>query len=127
MGSALGGGAADQVFGGGSAAVLTKWTVWGVLGFFTVAFALYLINQSNADTQPDAKPATVAPQAPPMKPDANATTEKPPLEIPPAGPSPSSPAPSPKQKLPAPEEKTPVPKPDANATEPAKPGSEGGK
>ena len=34
MGSALGGGAADQVLGAGSAAQLTKLTVWGILGFF---------------------------------------------------------------------------------------------
>jgi len=34
MGSALGGGAADQVLGAGSAAQLTKMTVWGILGFF---------------------------------------------------------------------------------------------
>ena len=33
MGSALGGGAADQVLGAGSAAQLTKLTVWGILGF----------------------------------------------------------------------------------------------
>ncbi|MEC9123489.1 MAG: preprotein translocase subunit SecG, partial [Verrucomicrobiota bacterium] len=43
MGSALGGGAADQVLGAGSAAQLTKMTVWGILGFFILAFALYAL------------------------------------------------------------------------------------
>ena len=40
MGSALGGGAADQVLGAGSAAQLTKLTVYGIGGFFVLAFAL---------------------------------------------------------------------------------------
>lgn len=48
MGSALGGGAADQVLGAGSAAQLTKMTVWGILGFFILAFFLYGLYQSNA-------------------------------------------------------------------------------
>ncbi len=75
MGSALGGGAADQVFGGGSAAVLTKWTVWGVLGFFIISFGLYLIAQSNrpvdaVDSQGGGSPSTE--QSP--KEDGNTTT-----------------------------------------------------
>ena len=41
MGSALGGGAADQVLGAGSAAQLTKFTVYGIVGFFIMAFVLY--------------------------------------------------------------------------------------
>lgn len=48
MGSALGGGAADQVLGAGSAAQLTKMTVWGILGFFVLSFALYAYYQSEA-------------------------------------------------------------------------------
>ena len=48
MGSALGGGAADQVLGAGSAAQLTKMTVWGILGFFILAFALYALYQNEA-------------------------------------------------------------------------------
>ena len=45
MGSALGGGAADQVLGAGSAAQLTKLTVWGILGFFILAVLLYVTYQ----------------------------------------------------------------------------------
>ena len=48
MGSALGGGTADQVLGAGSAAQLTKMTVWGILGFFVLSFALYAFYQSEA-------------------------------------------------------------------------------
>ena len=46
MGSALGGGAADQVLGAGSAAQLTKLTVYGILGFFILSFALYAFYQN---------------------------------------------------------------------------------
>ena len=45
MGSALGGGAADQVLGAGSAAQLTKMTVWFILGYFILSFALYAYYQ----------------------------------------------------------------------------------
>ena len=45
MGSALGGGAADQVLGAGSAAQLTKLTVYGILGFFVLAIVLYITYQ----------------------------------------------------------------------------------
>ena len=48
MGSALGGGAADQVLGAGSAAQLTKMTVWGILGFFILSFILYALYQGEA-------------------------------------------------------------------------------
>ena len=48
MGSALGGGAADQVLGAGSAAQLTKLTVWGILGFFVLAVLLYVTYQGEA-------------------------------------------------------------------------------
>lgn len=48
MGSALGGGAADQVLGAGSAAQLTKMTVWGILGFFILSFVLYALYQGEA-------------------------------------------------------------------------------
>lgn len=118
MGSALGGGAADQVFGGGSAAVLTKWTVWCVLGFFLIAFGLYLINQSNAGPKPEAEPNELTPQAPPANQGGNASSSKPPLEIPKAG-----------TPLPPLTPEVNPPSPDANATElkaPAKPGPEGG-
>jgi len=48
MGSALGGGAADQVLGAGSGAQLTKMTVWSVLGFFILSFTLYVFYQMEA-------------------------------------------------------------------------------
>ena len=48
MGSALGGGAADQVLGAGSAAQLTKMTVWFILGYFILSFALYAFYQNEA-------------------------------------------------------------------------------
>lgn len=50
MGSALGGGAADQYLGAGSAAQLSKLTVWGILFFFILSFGLYALYQSEADT-----------------------------------------------------------------------------
>ncbi|MDG1324302.1 MAG: preprotein translocase subunit SecG [Opitutales bacterium] len=55
MGSALGGGAADQVLGAGSAAQLTKMTVWGILGFFILSFALYALYQSEAGESEELK------------------------------------------------------------------------
>lgn len=48
MGSALGGGAADQVLGAGSGAQLTKMTVWSILGFFILSFTLYVLYQMGA-------------------------------------------------------------------------------
>jgi len=48
MGSALGGGAADQYLGAGSAAQLSKLTVWGILFFFIFSFVLYALYQSEA-------------------------------------------------------------------------------
>ena len=45
MGSALGGGAADQVLGAGSAAQLTNLSVGGILGFFSLAVLLYVTYQ----------------------------------------------------------------------------------
>ena len=49
MGSALGGGTADQVLGAGSAAQLSKFTVYGILGFFVLSFILYAFYQLEAD------------------------------------------------------------------------------
>ncbi len=48
MGSALGGGAADQYLGAGSAAQLSKLTVWGILFFFILSFGLYALYQSDS-------------------------------------------------------------------------------
>ena len=51
MGSALGGGAADQYLGAGSAAQLSKLTVWGILFFFILSFGLYALYQNAASTE----------------------------------------------------------------------------
>ena len=50
MGSALGGGAADQYLGAGSAAQLSKLTVWGIFFFFLLSFGLYALYQSDASS-----------------------------------------------------------------------------
>lgn len=50
MGSALGGGAAEQAFGGEAANVLTRTTVFSIIGFFVLSFALYLGNIKIANT-----------------------------------------------------------------------------
>ncbi len=134
MGSALGGGAADQVFGGGTAAVQTKWTLWGVLGFFLIAFALYLIYQSGAGSQSAPNPnQTVVPQAPPNQ-GGNASTVEPSVDIPPADPVPDLPPGAPEANASTPEGTPPVQKSDENASKPkptepkapATPGPKGG-
>ena len=50
MGSALGGGTADQYLGAGSAAQLSKLTVWAILFFFVLSFGLYALYQSEASS-----------------------------------------------------------------------------
>lgn len=42
MGSSLGGGIAESAFGGESVNVLTRWTIYCIVGFFVIAFGLYL-------------------------------------------------------------------------------------
>ena len=51
MGSALGGGSTDQYLGAGSAAQLSKLTVWAILFFFILSFGLYALYQSEAGTE----------------------------------------------------------------------------
>jgi len=135
MGSALGGGAADQVFGGGSADVLTKWTVWGVLGFFFISFALYLIYQSDAGSQSPPDPnQTVVPQSSPPNQGGNASTIEPSVDIPPADPVPAIPPSAPDANVFTPEGTPPVQKEDENASKlkptepkvPVTPGPKGG-
>ena len=53
MGSALGGGAAEQAFGGNAANVLTKTTIFAIIGFFVLSFALYLANLKMNSTSDD--------------------------------------------------------------------------
>ena len=47
MGAALGGGAAESAFGGEASNVLTRWTVFGVIGFFTLTLFLTLAQVYN--------------------------------------------------------------------------------
>ncbi|OPZ73197.1 MAG: preprotein translocase subunit SecG [Verrucomicrobia bacterium ADurb.Bin474] len=42
MGSALGGGAVEQAFGGNTVNILTRTTIYCIIGFFVIAFGLYL-------------------------------------------------------------------------------------
>jgi preprotein translocase subunit SecG len=42
MGAALGGGAAESIFGGETANVLLKYTIWIGVAFFVLSFGLYL-------------------------------------------------------------------------------------
>lgn len=42
MGAALGGGAAEQAFGGEAGNVLTKGTIYAIIAFFILSFGLYL-------------------------------------------------------------------------------------
>ena len=42
MGAALGGGAAEQAFGGEAGNVLTKMTTWLIIAFFVLSFGLFL-------------------------------------------------------------------------------------
>ena len=51
MGSALGGGTAEQYLGAGSAAQLSKLTVWCILFFFILSFGLYALYQDEASSE----------------------------------------------------------------------------
>lgn len=46
MGSSLGGGIAESAFGGESANILTRYTIYAVVAFFVITFGLYLGNMS---------------------------------------------------------------------------------
>jgi len=50
MGAALGGGAAEQAFGGEATNVLTRGTIYAIIAFFVLSFGLYL--GTLAGTQP---------------------------------------------------------------------------
>lgn len=53
MGSALGGGAAEAAFGGGSANVLSRFTIIGITAFFVITFLMYLGYMSRAERKQD--------------------------------------------------------------------------
>ena len=88
MGSALGGGAADQVLGAGSAAQLTKLTVWGILGFFVLAVLLYVTYQGKAGEVETLQRTTGVEMAPDPSAAPPMPTE---LEVPPSPPTDSTP------------------------------------
>lgn len=48
MGAALGGGAAESAFGSETNNILTKGTVYGIIAFFVIAMALFLLYQAQA-------------------------------------------------------------------------------
>ncbi len=51
MGAALGGGAAEQAFGGEAGNVLTKGTIYAIIAFFVLSFVLYLATLATVDRQ----------------------------------------------------------------------------
>ena len=117
MGSALGGGAAETVFGGESANVLSKMTTTLTVILFVLSFGLYLgfvAREKPVSKALDAKatapvvtPAATAPVAAPAAPAAPAATA-------PAAPSVPAPAAAKPQSTPAPAATTPA-KPAAPA------------
>jgi protein translocase SecG subunit len=89
MGSALGGGTADQVLGAGSAAQLSKFTVYGILGFFVLSFVLYAFYQNEAESSQEVFRQGVAPA---VQSDSVQPVD---LEVPPLEELSSPPAPAP--------------------------------
>ena len=120
MGSALGGGAAETVFGGESANVLSKMTTTLTVILFVLSFGLYLGFVAREKTAPkalDAKATT--PVAAPAAPAATAPAATAPAATAPAAPkapvtTPTAPAAAKPQSTPAPAATTPA-KPAAPA------------
>ena len=107
MGSALGGGAAESVFGGESANVLSKMTTTLTVILFILSFGLYLgfVSRENKGTKALAPAPTVtAPVKPePVKTPANATpAAKPTAPAAPANNSVSTPVTAPVKSEPVP-------------------------
>ena len=70
MGAALGGGAAESAFGGEASNVLTRWTVYGVIGFFILTLSLALAqmyrhhhDESKKELAPMAEEVAEAPKS----------------------------------------------------------------
>ena len=104
MGSALGGGAADQMLGAGSAAQLTKLTVWGILGFFILAVLLYVTYQGQSGGVETLQRTGVEMKSNPASPGDSGLPNVPP---PPAPESTPAPVPSPEAVPVIPGEKAP--------------------
>jgi preprotein translocase subunit SecG len=103
MGSALGGGAAETVFGGESANVLSKMTTTLTVILFILSFGLYLgfvarekpvtkALDAKATAVAPAAPATTPPVAPAAAPTAPASAAKPQSTPAPAATTPAKPA-----------------------------------
>ena len=119
MGSALGGGAAETVFGGESANVLSKMTTTLTVILFVLSFGLYLGFVAREKTAPkalDAKATTpvTAPAAPAPAATAPAATAPAAPKAPVATPTAPAPAAAKPQSTPAPAATTPA-KPAAPA------------
>ena len=105
MGSALGGGAAETVFGGESANVLSKMTTTLTVILFILSFGLYLGFVAREKTAPKALDAkATAPVAAPAAPAAAPSAPKAPV-APPAAPASAAAKP---QSTPAPAATTPA-------------------
>ncbi|WP_269525025.1 preprotein translocase subunit SecG [Coraliomargarita parva] len=59
MGAALGGGAAESAFGSETTNILTKGTIYGIISFFVISLCLFLLYQSEAKDQLEAKDPTL--------------------------------------------------------------------
>ena len=113
MGSALGGGAAETVFGGESANVLSKMTTTLTVILFVLSFGLYL--GFVAREKPVSKALDAKATAPVVTPAATAPVAAPAAAAAPAATAPAAPA------VPAPAAAKPQSTPAPAATTPAKP------
>ncbi len=80
MGAALGGGAAEQAFGGETGNVLTRWTTRAIIVFFVLCLGLYLAVISSAEMEetfelPEITGTAPAEDAPAEEPVENAGPE----------------------------------------------------
>lgn len=118
MGSALGGGAADQMLGAGSGAQLTKYTVWSVLGFFVLSFTLYVFYQKDAGDEDTLRRTSGTPSLgdPATGLGSSGTS---PVSAPPATSSNSNPQPSQPSSESGTEDNVSVPVDDPNASRPS--------
>jgi preprotein translocase subunit SecG len=89
MGSALGGGAAEQAFGAETGNLLTKATVWATFAFFVISFTLFLGTQKQINNKADAQEELIPEEdAPPP----DQTIQSPPATATSSGTSGASPA-----------------------------------
>jgi preprotein translocase subunit SecG len=77
MGSSLGGGAAEQAFGAETGNILTRATIWGTIGFFVLAFSLYLGTQKKIKSEANAQNEVIPEEATPPTPTPETVTSPP--------------------------------------------------